>query len=201
MPERAGGGLGDRPESWPVHESEDLFRDEWVMALRRDVVSRPGHDEERFPRLVLEHPGAVLVLAVDEDERALVLEQYRHPARRRFLELPAGLLDTRGEEPLTTAQRELREEAELEASTWEHLLSSHPSPGISSERLEVYVARGLSPAGRGDFEPAHEEADMTRRWVPLAELADAVLDDRATQGSLSLAVLAYLHRRRCRGHG
>lgn len=200
MPEEADAAAGrvpaDRPESWPVHESEDLFRDDWVMALRRDHVSRPGHEGETFARLVLEHPGAAVVLAVDEQDRAVVLEQYRHPARRRFLELPAGLLDTDGEDALATARRELLEEAGLEASTWEHLLTSHPSPGISSERLEVFVARDLSPVGRGDFEPSHEEADMTVRRVPLDELADAVLDDRATEGALGIAVLAYLHRRR-----
>ncbi|HEY0775879.1 MAG TPA: NUDIX hydrolase [Nocardioidaceae bacterium] len=187
---------GDRPESWPVHASEDLFRDDWVMALRRDVVSRPGHAHERFARLVLEHPGAVMVLAVDEQDRALVLEQYRHPAGRRFLELPAGLCDAEGEDPLVTAQRELLEEAELRASVWQHLLTTHPSPGISSERIEVFLARDLAPADRGDFELAHEEADMTVRWVPVDELADAVLEHRATDGPLALAVLAYLHHRR-----
>lgn len=186
----------DRPESWPVHETEDLFRDDWVMALRRDVVSRPGHPHEQFSRLVLEHPGAVMVLAVDEDERALVLEQYRHPARRRFLELPAGLCDTEGEDPLVTAQRELLEEGEVQAAEWEHLLTTYSSPGISSERIAVFLARGLTAADRGDFEPAHEEADMTVRWVPLGELADAVLDHRASDGPLAVAVLAYLHRQR-----
>ena len=191
----------DRPESWPVHTSEDLFRDEWVMALRRDVISRPGDDHERFARLVLEHPGAAVVLAVDEEDRVAVVEQYRHPTRRRFLELPAGLLDTDGEDALATAQRELREEAGLEAVTWQHLLTSHPSPGISAERLEVFLARDLSPVGRGDFEPTHEEADMTVRWVPLEELADAVVDGRATEGPLGVAVLAYLHRRRRHASG
>lgn len=166
------------------------------MALRRDLVSRPGHGHDRFARLVLEHPGAVMVLAVDDEERALVLEQYRHPARRRFLELPAGLCDAEGEDPLVTARRELLEEAELEAATWQHLLTTHPSPGISSERIEVFLARDLTPADRGDFVPVHEEADMTVRWLAVDELADAVLDHRATDGPLALAVLAYLHHRR-----
>lgn len=201
MPEGGGTPLADRPEAWPVHATEDLFRDDWVMALRRDMVSRPGHDEERFARLVLEHPGAAVVLAVDERDRVLVLEQYRHPTRRRFLELPAGLLDTQGEDALTTARRELREEAEVEAASWEHLLTSHPSPGITSERLEVFLAQGLSRADRGEFEPAHEEADIILRWVPLDELADAVLESRATEGALGIAVLAYLHLRRRRAGG
>ena len=193
-PDPASPVVGDRPESWPVSSSRDLFRDDWVMALRSDVLSRPGHGHEEFRRLVLEHPGAVLVLAVDEEERVLVLEQYRHPVGRRFVELPAGLCDVDGEDPLTTAQRELLEEAELRASSWEHLLTTHPSPGISSERIVVFLAKGLSAAHRGDFEPSHEEADMSTSWVPLDELVDAVLQSRVTDGPLGLAVLAYAMR-------
>jgi 8-oxo-dGDP phosphatase len=178
-----------------VVSSRDLFRDEWVMALRSDTLSRPGHEHEEFHRLVLEHPGAVIVLAVDEHERALVLHQYRHPVGLRFVELPAGLRDDEDEDPRATAERELLEEAELRASVWEHLLTTHPSPGISSERIEIFLARGLSRAHRGDFEPTHEEADMTTAWVPVDELVDAVLSSRVTDGPLGLAVLAYVLRR------
>ena len=185
----------DRPESWPVASSRDLFRDAWVMAMRSDTVSRPGHEHEQFLRLVLEHPGAVIVLAVDDEDRVLVLEQYRHAAQRRFVELPAGLCDVAGEDPLTTAERELLEEAELRAATWEHLITTYPSPGISSERMEIFLARDLAQADRGEFEPSHEEADMTSRWVPLDELVDAVLESRVTDAPLALAVLAYAHRR------
>jgi ADP-ribose pyrophosphatase len=194
-PESTSGAVADRPESWPVETSDDLFRDDWVMALRADQVSRPGHAHESFRRLVLEHPGAVVVLAVDDEDRVLVLHQYRHAVRRRLVELPAGLCDTDGEDPLATARRELLEEAEVEASTWEHLLTTHPSPGISTERIEVFLARGLSPAHRGEFEPTHEEADMELAWVPLEELVTAVLQSRATDGPLGLAVLAYAVRR------
>lgn len=187
--------VADLEESWPVASSRDLYRDDWVMALRSDAVSRPGHEHEEFPRLVLEHPGAVIVLAVDDQERVLVLHQYRHPVRRRFVELPAGLCDVDDEDPLTTAQRELLEEGEVSASHWEHLLTTHPSPGISSERIEIFLARDLSPAERGDFELAHEEADMTVSWVPLDDLVDAVLTSKVTDGPLGLAVLAYAVRR------
>jgi ADP-ribose pyrophosphatase len=188
-------GLRDRPESWPVVSSEDLYRDDWVMALRKDVIHRPGHPDQRFPRLVLEHPGAVIVLAVDVDERVLVLEQYRHPAQRRFVELPAGLCDTGHEDPLTTARRELVEEAELQARTWEHLLTAYSSPGISAEKMEFFVARDLSPANRADFTLEHEEADMTVSWVPLDDLRQAVLDGRVTDMPLALAVMTYSVRR------
>src|SRR5689334_9939057 len=102
----------DVPESWPVVRSEDHYRSDWVMAFRSDELHPPG-DERTFERLVLEHPGAVAVLAVDERRRAFCLWQYRHPAHRRFVELPAGLLDADGESPDETARRELREEAGL----------------------------------------------------------------------------------------
>lgn len=187
------GAAADRPESWPVPSSRDLFRDEWVMALRADMVTRPGHEEE-FRRLVLEHPGAAVVLAVDEDQRVLVLQQYRHAVQSRLVELPAGLCDVEGEDALETAKRELHEEAGLRASSWEHLLTTHPSPGVSSERIEVFVARGLTVSPPDDFEPEHEEAEMTTAWVPLEDLVEAVLASEVSNGPLGLAVLSYERR-------
>lgn len=186
-------GAADRPESWPVPSSQDLFRDEWVMALRADMVSRPGH-EEQFRRLVLEHPGSVIVLAVDDEQRVLVLHQYRHAVGTRMVELPAGLCDVAGEDPLVTAKRELHEEAGLEADGWSHLLTFRPSPGISSEVMHVFVATGLSTSRLEGFEAVHEEADMTTAWVPLDELVDAVLASRVSNGPLGLAVLSYARR-------
>ena len=191
-----GTGLpADRPESWPVVSTEDLYRDDWVMALRRDVVHRPDHPDEQFPRLVLEHPGAVMVLALDDAERVLVLDQYRHPVRRRFVELPAGLCDAEHEDPLTTAQRELAEEAALQAGSWEHLFTAYSSPGILSERMEFFLARDLSPADRGDFVLEHEEADMTISWVGFDDLLEAVLAGRVADAPLALAVMRYALRR------
>jgi 8-oxo-dGDP phosphatase len=182
--------LRDEPESWPVHATEDVWRGPAPFAVRLDQVSVPGQDET-FGRVVVEHPGAVVILAVDEDERALVLRQYRHPSGIRFVELPAGLLDVPGEDPLAAARRELLEEGGLEASDWQHLNTIHNSPGISDERVETYLARGLREADRGDFALEHEEADMTVHWVPVADLLDAVLARTLTDGPLVIAVLTY----------
>jgi 8-oxo-dGTP pyrophosphatase MutT (NUDIX family) len=181
--------LIDRPEQWPVTSSEDLHRDDWVVALRADRVVAPDGTGEPHRRLVLEHPGAVIVLALDAADRALCLWQYRHPAGRRFVELPAGLLDGGDEDPLAVAVRELREEAELQAEEWTHLTSLYPSPGISAEVHHLFLARGLSAAHRGDFLLEHEEADMQVGWVPFADLLEAVVAGALTDAPLVACVL------------
>jgi ADP-ribose pyrophosphatase len=183
--------LGDCPESWPVVSTVDVHRDGWVVALRADDIRRPQHpDEEPFRRLVMEHPGASIVLALDDEGRALCIQQYRHPAQMSFVELPAGICDVPGEDPLEVAKRELREEAEFEADSWTHLLSVWASPGITGERHHLYFAGGLTPVSRGDFALEHEEAEMVTFWAPFDDLYAAVLDGRVTDAPIALAVLA-----------
>lgn len=203
MPETPHETLADQAQSWPVVSSEDLHRDDWVMAFRADTVSRPDHPDAPFRRLVLEAPGAVMVLAVDQDERVVLLRQYRHPVRSRLVEIPAGLLDVTGEDPVVAAARELREETGVQAEHWEHLLTVYPSPGISEETHSIYLATGLSDVDRGDFELEHEEAEMTVERVPMADVLDAVLDGRVRDAPLVTAVLAYdvIGRRRSSGRG
>jgi 8-oxo-dGDP phosphatase len=183
--------VADVPESWPVESSRDLYRGDWIMALRADAVRRPDGEAETFERWVFEHPGAVIVLAVDDQERVCCLRQYRHPAQGRFVELPAGLRDADGEDPLETARRELREEVELEAGEWRRLFALLPSAGITSEEQICFLARDLRPVSRGDFALEHEEADMERLWVPVDELIDAVLDGRVAESPVAACVLAY----------
>lgn len=184
-------GIWDREELWPVVRSEDLHRDDWIMALRADYIVPPDDPEhEPFRRLVLEHPGAAVVLAVDDAEQVVCVRQYRHPARRRFVELPAGLCDADGEDPLEVAKRELREEALLAAEEWTHLTSAYSSPGISAEVIHYYLARGLTDVDRGEFLLLHEEADMEVVRVPFDELVGAVLDGRVTDAPVIVAVLA-----------
>lgn len=191
------GDLADTRGSWPVVSSTDLHRDDWVVALRRDVIHAPGHapapDEETFSRLVVEHPGAALVLALEERdgvEHACLLRQYRHAGTGTFVELPAGICDVPGEDPVETAKRELREEASYEAAEWEHLLTTYPSVGISSEVHHLYLARGLSPVDN-DFVAEHEEAHLEVFWAPFDDLLAAVLAGRVQEGPVAVAVLAY----------
>ncbi|KRB73801.1 NUDIX hydrolase [Nocardioides sp. Root190] len=183
--------LGDVPESWPVESSTDVHRDSWVLALRSDRVRRPGdHGEEPFRRLVVEHPGAAVVLAIDDQDRALCIRQYRHAAQHRLVELPAGVCDHDGEDPEQVARRELREEAALQAERWTHVLSTYSSPGYSAERIHYFLAEGLSPADRGDFVLEHEEAELEEVWVPFAELVEAVLSGAIADGPVVQVVLA-----------
>lgn len=134
------------------------------------------------------HPGAVAVLAEDSAGQVLLIKQYRHPIRCRDWELPAGLLDVHGEEPLAAAQRELAEEADLIADEWALLSQFFSSPGGSSEMLTVYRARGLSPTASA-FEREAEEAEIELRWAPLDEVVSGVLNGRLRNAILANAVL------------
>ncbi|MGO4257539.1 NUDIX domain-containing protein [Marmoricola sp. RAF53] len=181
--------LADVPQSWPVVGSRVVHDSGWVVRFREDTITVPGEPDHEFTRLVVDDPGAVVVLAVDDQDRVVVLRQYRHPVQRRMIQLPAGKLDEPGEDPLEAAQRELREETGLAADRWTHLLTTYASPGITSETHALYLARELREVER-DFEPHHEEADMTMERVAYADLLGAVLDGRVADAPLASALLA-----------
>lgn len=157
-----------------------------IWNVRRETFEYLG---EPVTRDFVEHTGAVGVLALDEHDRVLLIRQYRHPIRMRDWEIPAGLLDVAGESPLLAAQRELAEEADLEASDWAVLADLHTSPGGSDEAIRVFLARGLREADSA-YERTDEEADMLVRWVDLDECVEAVLARRLSNAPLQVAVLA-----------
>jgi 8-oxo-dGTP pyrophosphatase MutT (NUDIX family) len=140
------------------------------------------------------HPGAVVVAAIDDDERILLINQYRQPIGTRDWELPAGLLDVAGEDKLTAAQRELAEEADLVASEWRELVAYHPSAGGSDEVITIFEARGLSAAPLV-HDRTDEEAEIVLRWVPLGEVLDGITGGRLHNGPLITAALL-VHARR-----
>ncbi|MDV3126123.1 NUDIX hydrolase [Mycobacterium sp. 21AC1] len=136
-----------------------------IFALRADEVSMPGGNSAR--REVVEHYGAVAVVALDDDGNVVLVYQYRHPLGRRLWELPAGLLDLAGEPPEITAARELKEEVGLAAAQWRVLVDLDSTPGFSDESVRIFLATGLTEVGRPE---AHdEEADMILERVPLAD--------------------------------
>jgi 8-oxo-dGTP pyrophosphatase MutT (NUDIX family) len=181
--------LTDAPESWPVVSSEKLAKGT-VVSVRRDVVRMP--DGQEVGREVIEHPGAVGILAMDEEGQVLLIRQYRHPVGRQLWEIPAGLRDVAGEPPLATAQRELLEEAGYLAADWQVLADFFTSPGITSERLRVYLARGLTsvPDAERQYVPNHEEAHLTVEWAPLDVVVSRILAGNLHNGVMMTGVLA-----------
>ncbi|NED98341.1 NUDIX hydrolase [Phytoactinopolyspora alkaliphila] len=179
----------DRPERWPVVTSDPIF-DGAVISVRTDVV-KSSVDGSTFTRDVVVHPGAVAIVAIDDDERVLVVSQYRHPVGHRLIELPAGLRDVPGEPPLDAAHRELYEEGHVRAADWRVLADVFSSPGMTDEAIRVFLARGISAVPEDErFDGEHEEADMPVSWVPLAELVRAVLDGKVQNAVSCLGVLA-----------
>jgi len=157
-----------------------------LISVRVDTV-RLGSGREAT-REVVEHPGAVGILAWDGARLALV-RQWRHPAGGPLLEIPAGTLDP-GEEPLATARRELAEECALAANHWEAGPSFYTAPGFCTERLSLYLATELRPASVTP--PDDEELELS--WATLEE-ALAALDAGAIADAKTVAGVLWLDRR------
>ena len=175
--------------------SSDRVHDgiKWDVVV--DEVVLPAEDgqdaDSTVRREYVRHPGAVSVLAMDGDERVLLLRQYRHPVRRELWELPAGLLDVADEPPLEAAARELWEEVDLTADRYDLLVDFFNSPGGSDEAQRVFLARGVHEVPDGEtFSRTDEEAGIVTRWVPLDEAVADVLAGRIQNPGAVIAVLA-----------
>jgi 8-oxo-dGDP phosphatase len=177
----------DTAESWPVVASQPLLK-HWLISVRSDKVRVP--DDDHAERTVVTHPGAVAILALDDAQRVLMIRQYRHAVGHLLWEIPAGLRDTEGESPLQTAQRELVEETGYRARQWDTLLDYFSSPGYSTERIRIFLARGLEQVEDSVFEREHEEKYIVADWVPLAEAVRLALDGKLHNGPAIAGVLA-----------
>ncbi|MEV4648380.1 NUDIX hydrolase [Saccharopolyspora sp. NPDC049357] len=166
--------------------SEDVYVGR-ILALRADEVGMPGGGHAR--REVVEHYGAVAIAAIDEQDRVVLVHQYRYPVGRRLWELPAGLLDVAGEPPVRTAQRELAEEAGLAAEDWSVLVDVATSPGFTDEVVRVFLATGLSEATRPDA-VGDEEADLVIERFPLAEAVRMAFAGEIVNGPAVAGLLA-----------
>jgi len=179
--------IDDAAESWPVVASEPLLKT-WLISVRNDRVQLP--DDHFAERTVVTHPGAVAVLALDDAQRVLMIRQYRHPVGRELWEIPAGLRDAGGESPLQTGQRELLEETGYRAREWHTLVDYFSSPGFSTERLRVFLARGIERAEDSGYVRADEEKYIVADWVPLAEAVRLALAGNLHSGPAIAGVLA-----------
>jgi ADP-ribose pyrophosphatase len=166
--------LADTAEQWPVLSSTTHYHGK-VIGVRTDQVLMP--DGNTAEREVIEHPGAAAIVALDDHDRVLLIHQYRHPVGQVLWELPAGLRDEAGEPVLVTAERELLEETGYRAGDWRVLADYFSSPGVTSERVRIFLARDLSevPHAERDFVPEHEEAYLRLAWVPLDRAVTLIL--------------------------
>jgi ADP-ribose pyrophosphatase len=181
--------IRDEPGAWPVRASHVLVRGH-IVTVRRDDVELPSG--ELVSREVVEHPGAVGVIALDDEDRVLMIRQYRHPVGATMWEIPAGLRDVPGEPLVQTARRELLEETGYRATTWHVLADFATSPGITTERLRVFLARDLAMVPRADREyvPEHEEAYLTTAWVQLTDAVRAILAGELHNGVAIVGILS-----------
>lgn len=180
----------------PVTHSEVALRGR-VWDVRRDTVDLG--EAGSVVREYVAHPGAVAVLAVREDRgepEILLIRQYRHPAGAEDWELPAGLLDVPGEDPVEAARRELLEEADLVAGSWELLLRCTTSPGGLDEVITIFVASELADVPEAERHRREgEELGMPTGWVPLSVAVQAVLGGQVRNAPMMLGVLALAARR------
>jgi ADP-ribose pyrophosphatase len=177
----------DKPERWPVESSAEVFRNR-LIAVRNDKVRMPGNHVAE--RTVVSHPGAVAVLALDDTDRALMIRQYRHPAGRLLWELPAGLRDHPGEPLVEAAKRELLEETGYQAATWHSLVDHYSSPGISDERLRIFLARDLKLAPDSGYVRKDEESLIVTGWLLLPDAVQAILAGKLHNSATIAGLLA-----------
>jgi ADP-ribose pyrophosphatase len=188
--------IQDTPEEWEIRATRTPFTGAKTSVRTDEVVMPDGSVSARDYQV---HPGSVAVLALDDEDRVLVVRQYRHPVRQRLWEIPAGLLDVPGENPLHAAQRELYEEAHVKAEDWRVLTDVYTTPGGCDEAVRIFLARELSEAQGERFAAEHEETDMELARVPVDELVRGVLAGELHNNCLVVGVLSLVAARA--GHG
>ncbi|MFF4016657.1 NUDIX domain-containing protein [Streptomyces sp. NPDC001843] len=184
--------IKDTAEAWEIRATETPFTGNKTSVRTDDVVMPDGSVVRRDYQV---HPGSVAVLALDADDRVLLIKQYRHPVRHKLWEIPAGLLDVPGENPLHAAQRELYEEAHVKAEDWRVLTDVYTTPGGCDESVRIFLARGLSEAEGERFEVEDEESDMEHARVPVDELVRGVLAGELHNNCLVVGVLSLVAAR------
>jgi len=151
-----------------------LVYDGQLLKVREDTVQLP--DGKTARREYIDHPGAVMIVALLDEKTVLLERQFRYAPQRHFFELPAGKIEA-DEAPLQTAQRELAEECGYQAAEWRYLTSLHSCIGYSNEIIEIYLARGLSHVGPalddGEFlEVIAVGLDEALEWVRAGRITD-----------------------------
>lgn len=169
---------------------EVVFRGK-IWNVVRKVFNFHG---ESIAREYIEHPGAVAVLALNDSDEVLLINQYRAPVNQYLYEFPAGHLDVDGENHLEAAKRELLEETDYAADNWELLQIFHTTPGSSSETIAIYLARNLTKVEH-NFARTAEEKHIEISWIPFAQVLTQVQRSQLKSPTLVVGILALAHRR------
>ncbi|MFM6980456.1 MAG: NUDIX domain-containing protein [Micrococcales bacterium] len=179
----------DQPVKISVNFTEVVFHGKiW------DVVSeRFNYGDAELTREFVKHTGAVAIIALDDQQRVLMIRQYRHPVRQYLWEIPAGLLDIDGESRLEAAKRELHEETGYFAKSWSELTSFFTTPGGNDEEITIFLAQDLKHVGFDD-ELEGEEVDMLKQWFELPDLLQSVLSGAIKSPSAVVAIMALAHK-------
>jgi ADP-ribose diphosphatase len=194
----AGAPFGDDPLEEHVIGSQLIHRGRY-MEFRVDTIERA--DGSTGTRDVVGHPGAVAVLALDDDGRLLLVRQWRVPARRAMLEIPAGTLDVhegRTEDPETAVRRELEEETGHRATTWRKLAEFWTAPGFTSELMHLYLATGIAGADVDDRLTPDEDERLELRHATIDE-ALGMVDRGEVRDAKSILGILWLERLRRAG--
>ncbi|RAX15009.1 NUDIX domain-containing protein [Pseudarthrobacter sp. AG30] len=181
--------VSDAPSPRRLLSTEKVYQGRiWDVVSDTFQLSESG---DALTRDYIDHPGAVAVLPMDAGGRILLLKQYRHPVGMDLWEVPAGLLDVEGEDFVVGAARELAEEADLAAGTWNVLADVFNSPGSSSEAIRIYLARDLTEIPHHErHERTDEEAEIEFHWISLDDAVASVLAGRLHNPSAVVGILA-----------
>ncbi|MCT4606798.1 MAG: NUDIX hydrolase [Marinisporobacter sp.] len=163
-------------------KSEQIFEGKMIN-LRVDTVSLPG--EKEATREIVEHPGAVAVVPITEDNKIIMVKQFRKPVERILLEIPAGKID-KGEAPLVCAKRELKEETGYESKDIKFLFSFYTSAGFSNEVIHLYLAKDLVS---GEACPDEDEY-IELEYMKINELVKMIYDGKIKDSKTIMAILA-----------
>jgi ADP-ribose pyrophosphatase len=170
-----------------VISSRELLKTK-LFSVVEEVANDPGGFE--IKRSIVRHPGSAVMMAVDENDRVLLVKQFRLPAEQYLWELPAGRLDS-GESPLQAAKRELREETGFDAKQWTELVSFWPSPGYVQEKMTIFLAQDLT---EGKQEPMEDER-IEIRWFEHEELARMIRSGEILDGKTLIGHFKWLDRK------